>query len=336
MNSFWQYLANSYQADSRNPDPHLSPLQAGDERATYICPLPQYGLLQVKGADSKTFLQGQTSCDWRNISDTQAGRGDYCNIKGRIISSFLAAAPNSDCALLRMRSDICASSLATFKKYIVFSKAEISDASEQYVAMGISGKHAKSLLEAHLTLPESGQLATHSEEGLCVIQLDEQQQQFECWLAPDRAITLWQALSKDARAVDSAHWEQLNIQQGIAEISQPSEDLFIPQMLDHQHIGAVSFDKGCYTGQEIVARMQYRGKLKRHLYRALSTDQLVSAQSGDGVYASDFTQSVGNLVSVISSNNSSHMLVVASDDAAETGAFLQGLESPLQLEKLSP
>ncbi|MGJ8687544.1 MAG: YgfZ/GcvT domain-containing protein [Spongiibacteraceae bacterium] len=336
MNSFWQHLTNSYQAAPRNPAPHLSPQHIGDERDAYICPLPQYGLLQVAGADSKTFLQGQTSCDWRDISNTQAGRGDYCNIKGRVISSFLAITPNNEHALLRMRSDICGSSLTAFKKYIVFSKAEISDASDQYVAIGIAGKNAKNLIKTHLTLPENGKLVAHSEDGINVIQLDEQQQQFECWLAPDRAITLWQALSAEACAVDSAYWEQLNIQQGIAEVSQATEDLFIPQMLDHQHIGAVSFEKGCYTGQEIVARMQYRGKLKRHLYRAFSAEALAPAQSGDAVYASDFTQSVGNLVSVISSNEGNHMLVVASDDAATNGAYLQGQESPIKLERLTP
>ncbi|MBD2858569.1 folate-binding protein YgfZ [Spongiibacter sp. KMU-158] len=279
--------------------------------------LTQYQLLSVIGPDSSKFLQGQTTCDWREVNLQTARYGSYCNIKGRMIGSFLGFSPAEDNIQLRMRSDIIESSKTTLAKYIVFSKAKLSVNSHNLVGFGISGENCsealKSLLQEH---PEAA-LSSNTAEQITVIKLPGIEERFECWVAPEKANAIWTALTQQAEIVSSDHWELGNIQAGIGEVCAATQDLFIPQMLNHQLIGAVSFKKGCYTGQEIVARMQYRGKLKRHMYLAEKAGAL--PKPGDDVFVDENSQSIGNIVSAVNSGEGVTLLAVLTSDAVAQG-----------------
>lgn len=277
----------------------------------FISPLTHYGLLAIDGPDSKKFLQGQATCDTTTVNEQQSSGGAFCTVKGRMISSFHIASLNDHQMLLRMRRELAAETITRLSKYIVFSKAEQRNASEEYCLIGLHGPQAKSnISQAFGSLP-AAKNGSVQQQGNIAIQLDDQQLSFECWIAWANIEQLWPLLSQQLTLTGSKSWELLCIQNGWGEVSAKTVELFIPQMLNYQITGAVNFTKGCYTGQEIVARMQYKGKLKRPMYR-ISIDASGFA-AGDELFNSESGQSVGHIVNVVTLNDqSSEALAVIS------------------------
>lgn len=295
--------------------------------------LSQYQLLSVVGPDASKFLQGQTSCDWRKVDDQHASYGSHCNIKGRVMCSFLGFMPGDDNIQLRLRSDITDGSAEIFKKYIVFSKATLSQNSEQLIGLGISGSQARTnLAEALGDLPEAP-MQSRPINGGSLIQLPGSEERFECWLSPTQATALWDKLAGPDTVSDSEHWERQNIAAGIAEVCAASQDEFIPQLLNYPQIGAVSFTKGCYTGQEIVARMQYRGKQKRRL--VLAELASTAPATGSDLFQGENSQAIGQLVSAVNTEQGCELLAVMTHEAADSGqVHLQGDSNTLQINPL--
>ncbi len=301
--------------------------------ALSITPLSQYTLLSVVGPDGHKFLQGQTTCDWNKITSSQASLGSYCNIKGRVVSSFLGFVTAEEHVQLRLRSDILDSSRETLSKYIVFSKAKLHANHDQLIGLGVFGADARqALMQFSDTLPESlWQSVTRND--MTFIQADDKGQRFECWVTEPHALAIWDALSKTATVADSSKWEQDNIDAGIAEVCTATQDVFLPQMLNYQRVGAVSFTKGCYTGQEIVARMEYRGKLKRRMYRASLSG--VAPAPGADLFQGDGSQSIGNVVSAVATDTGCTLLAVLTEDAVAAGDIqLAESVSTLKIETL--
>ncbi len=313
MNEFWQHLSELYP-DSETRDGRYwsrdTQVQVDPDKLQ-LSPLSQYGFLAIEGPDCSKFLQGQTTCDWREISTEQASLGSYCNIKGRMVISFIAGMATAETAVLRLSADTVASGRDTLGKYIVFSKAKIRSASDERVAIGLSGKLARQNLAAVFDkLPTHALGQTSCDKGM-IIQLDEAGERFEYWGLCEQAIAVWQQLSPKAQVCAADYWETLNIAAGIGEVCASTQDMFIPQMLNYQVIGGVSFSKGCYTGQEVVARMQYRGKLKRRLYKASIATSDAHYPAGTELFSGDNSQSIGNLVSMVGPN----LLAVLTEEA---------------------
>lgn len=340
MNTFWEFLRTQYPESSHTAGQYWTngsnPSQAlGD---CNISALGQYGFLAIEGPDSSKFLQGQTTCDWRNIDTEHAALGSYCNIKGRMVMSFIAGMRSSEAVLLRLRADTADSACSTLAKYIVFSKAKIRNATAEFIAIGVFGKRAKDHIQQHTGIAPAGKMMQASDGQIVVVQMDDSAERFECWVPTDAAIDLWSKLNSQATAVDSSHWEAQNIAAGLGEVCANTQDSFIPQMLNYQLIGGVSFNKGCYTGQEVVARMQYRGKLKRRLYRAriANGNDAFTHLSGAELFSGEDSQSIGNLVSAVSQNGETELLAVLTEDAvasnnihfANDTAMLEILELP--------
>lgn len=267
----------------------------------FIAPLSHYGFLQVSGPDSAKFLQGQTTCDLNAIDSAHSGLGAYCTAKGKMVSSFRIASPQLDTMLLRMRRGLVAETLAVLNKYIVFSKAEQIDASDTLLALGLHGPLAAgAILSCFGQLP-AGINQSCENNGNIAIQLDDSGQSFECWIQHEQLSELWPRLSNELSLRGSADWELLTIRSGIAEVTEQTSGLFFPHMLNYQLIDAVSFTKGCYTGQEVVARMEYKGKLKRHTYRVrvdatgLKPGTPLFSKLGDTVSQ----QSIGEIINVV-------------------------------------
>lgn len=323
MNEFWQHLSDTYP-DSRINRGYwqLNEQTSNGQLSTdklQISPLSQYSFLAIEGPDSSKFLQGQTTCDWRAISTEQASLGSYCSIKGRMVISFLAGMASPESALLRLHADTADNGRDTLGKYIVFSKAKIRNAGAERVAIGINGKMARQrLMTVFDTLPSQAMAQVSSDKGI-IVQLDDAGERFEYWGLCAQAIALWQQLSSTAEVCSANYWEALNIGAGIGEVCANSQDMFIPQMLNYQVIGGVSFSKGCYTGQEVVARMQYRGKLKRRLYKAEVAGLARDYPAGTELYSGDNGQSIGNLVSMVNGDTSSTLLAVLTAEAVTDG-----------------
>ncbi|MBQ0796652.1 folate-binding protein [Zhongshania sp.] len=322
MNTFWEFLAVQYPASSISSKGYwrVTSKPSKAESDCHITALSQYGFLAVEGPDSSKFLQGQTTCDWRKIDIENASLGSYCNIKGRMVISFIAGMRDGESALLRLRSDTADTGCATLAKYIVFSKAKIRNATNEYIGLGISGKCAREQLQQYFGFAPTAMMRQATDGETTLVQLDSDGERFECWAPAASANAIWTALSENACAIDSCEWEALNIAAGIGEICADTQDMFIPQMLNHQLIGGVSFNKGCYTGQEIVARMQYRAKLKRRLYRGILNTSTNAAdyKPGTDLFSDDGTQSIGNLVSAVTRGTGVELLAVLTDEAVAT------------------
>lgn len=286
-------------------------------KSSFYTILNLHGFLSLVGPDSAKFLQGQTTCDLDKVDQNHATLGAYCTPKGRMISSFLVASPVENTIHLRMRRDICESTLAVLSKYIVFSKAEISDTSENLTAIGFYGtESAKWLQEIFGELP-SQQYAAKTLDGKTLIQLDQAGEQFELWLNAESLSSVLDSCPITEAPLDP--WIETNIAAGIGEVCAATQEEFIPQMLNMDITGAVSFSKGCYTGQEVVARMHYRGKSKRRQYAA-SFNEEQTVFEGAEVRLEKDSQAVGHVVLA----TDKAVLLVLTEEAAQQTQLLLG------------
>ncbi|RLA44991.1 MAG: folate-binding protein [Gammaproteobacteria bacterium] len=232
-----------------------------------ISDLGHLGILSAEGPDSRKFLQGQSTCDFLALSPGDALPGAICNPKGRMITSFQAQLNSEDEILLSMDRALVKTSLAALEKYAAFFKTTLQDHSNAYRQFGLAGTQVKDRLKIlfpsvpgprHSVIDKAGNLLTCVSENLFVI-----------ITKAGNAQQLWVQLSPDLQAVGLPWWQLQLIRAGLASVTATFSEQLIPQMLNLQATDAISFSKGCYTGQEVVARMQYLGKLKRRTYLVL-------------------------------------------------------------------
>ena len=299
---------------------------------TQLVDLSHQGLITVTGPDAAKFLQGQVTCDITDLE--QASRlGAHCTHKGRAISSFRAARLADEKIALRLPKSILASAQQALAKYIVFSKAELADASDDYSRIGLAGPTANALLTEHLAAPPSDvQGVCHLPNG-CIIKLSEQR--FECWIAAADGKTLWDKLQPACSISDAEAWTLLDIRDGYGEVRPETLEAFIPQLLNYQLIDGISFQKGCYSGQEVIARMHYRGKLKRQMFRVSFPSGEALPLPGTDIYTDKGTQSVGTIVIAAPAEESrAEALAVITRDAALSDSAYLDLTQTTQLKVL--
>ncbi|KAA5844125.1 folate-binding protein YgfZ [Pseudomonas chlororaphis] len=291
--------------------------------SAFFCSLSHEGVLAVRGPDASKFLQGQLTCNLNYLSDSQSSLGARCTQKGRMQSSFRILLEGDGC-LLAMATELLEPQLADLKKYAVFSKAKLSDESALWARFGLG--NADTLL-AGLGLelpPEDGAVARN--DGLIAIRVSADRT--ELWSPADQAEVLREKLAAQLPEGDLNQWLLGQIRAGIGQVMPATRELFIPQMLNLQAIGGVSFKKGCYTGQEIVARMQYLGKLKRRLYRlALNAEEL--PEPGTPLFSPTHGSAIGEVVIAARAEQNIELLAVLQAEAAEDGNLhLGALEGP--------
>jgi hypothetical protein len=231
----------------------------------FITLLPRLGVLHIEGPDAGKFLQGQLSCDLGDISAIRGGRGLHCTPKGRVVASFLllrSSEQGYDCVLPASALPLLQQALA---KYIVFSKAALTDTSDQYGLIGLHGAAAEPVIESYFGTVPTAPLQQVIHAGALCLRLDGQQPRYQLLLPQIEAATFWRSAAGLLQAADTGAWDLLNIRAGIADIEAGTSELFIPQMLNYDKLGAISFNKGCYTGQEVVARAHYKGAVKRRM-----------------------------------------------------------------------
>jgi len=229
--------------------------------------LSNLGVLALEGADSKRFLQGQSTSDTEQLNADTVLPGAICNAKGRMLTSYHAVEPETDTLLLVMHRPLVDTTIDNLGKYAAFFKTTLSNASDDYRLLGISGSDCETILKAHFdTIPTAI-------NELCITEgyllLRTSPQQFLVIVKADSAKQLWLKLALSFTPTGIAYWQLQSIRAGQACVQAETAEQFVPQMLNLQATGAVNFKKGCYTGQEIVARMQYLGKLKRRTYRII-------------------------------------------------------------------
>lgn len=241
-------------------------------KATHLVNLSHTRLLLVKGPEAGKFLQGQVTCDLRELNTPVTRIGAQCNPKGRILLSFRALQIDAETIALRMPASMLEKAKGSLGKYIVFSKAKLHD-DDDYALFGLYGEGApqtSTLLFNALPAENDGWI---EKDGNILIQLAPDR--FECWIKSADAAAFEQQLTTHTFVGNLNDWDLLNIRAGIADVYPETIELFTPQEINYQLVNGINFRKGCYIGQEIVARLHYRGKLKRHMYRfELKGDQL--------------------------------------------------------------
>lgn len=244
-----------------------------DSTATACCmPLPRYGFLAVRGAKAADFLQGQLSCDVREAAPGRVLPGAYCTPKGRVVASFLLWRRAEGEIVLRLHADLLAETAAVLRKYGVFSRVEVVALDGELACAGIIAPPA--LLDGLLTTLPATAGALVQEDGIALLCRDPERAVLEAWLPPAQLGALQQRLAARLHAGSEADWSLALVRGGAAEIRAATREHFLPHMLGYDRTGAVSFRKGCYTGQEIVARTHYKGTVKRHLRRFAGTLEL--------------------------------------------------------------
>ncbi len=269
-------------------------LQAACAGAVSV-PLVDLGLIRVSGEDAAGFLHNLMTNDIQGIDAGSARVAGFCTAKGRLLAIFLIWREGSD-YLLMLPQEILPPLLRKLSMFVLRTKVKLSDATAERALIGISvpgaalsGKPA--FIDA--ALPRLGLGAT---DGGQLIRLDDTRWLFA--LDPAAAVRRWPQITATAKAAGLAVWHWLEIAAGQPRVTAATQEAFVPQMLNMElpAVAGVSFTKGCYPGQEIVARTHYLGKVKRRTYRARLTSRAIP---GTHVYAPETgDQQCGALVSI--------------------------------------
>jgi tRNA-modifying protein YgfZ len=282
MNSNWQESLGAFGARIDNGvvtdfgDLASELVSARDE--TIISPLTHLGLIECAGDDAKIFLHNQLTSDINHLDPGSAQHSAWCTAKGRMLATFVLYRNESDYRAL-LSLDLLTAIQKRLQMYVLRSKVKITDQSGSHELIGLSGPQTELVLQSAALPVPAKVLETAAFSNGTVIRLDNKR--LVIIVSHDAASGLWKSLSSNARPVGTQVWQWLDIQAGIPLIAEATKEAFVPQMADFDKIGGVSFHKGCYPGQEVVARAQYLGKIKRHLYR-LHTSDAVTA--GTAIY----------------------------------------------------
>jgi folate-binding protein YgfZ len=293
--------------------------------SAFFCPLSHEGVLAVRGVDASKFLQGQLTCNLDYLSDAKATLGARCTQKGRMQSSFRILL-EGDGVLLAMASELIEAQLLDLKKYAVFSKSRLTDESASWVRFGLNDGDG-ALVTLGLDLPQETDAVVRAND---LIAIRVSPARAELWVRADQAEEIRARLAAQLPEGTLNDWLLGQIRAGVGQVFGQTREAFIPQMINLQAVGGVSFKKGCYTGQEIVARMQYLGKLKRRLYR-LTLEGSDVPEPGVELFSPVHASSVGNVVIAARAGANVEVLAVLQADAVEDGNIRLGAPDGLVL-----
>ncbi len=256
-----------------------------------MCDLSHHGLISVDGEDAADFLQGQLTNDIRDVNEQHSQLSAYCTHKGRMLANFRVFKRDGS-FYLRLPQSQLETTLKRINMFVLMSKVSMRDASNALVHFGVSGPEAnKQLASIISTLPAEADDMSRA-DGYTIIKCPGTLHRYEIYGELEEMKTLWNQLDVNAAPVGASCWEGLDILAGIPTIYPETSESFVPQMTNMQVINGVSFQKGCYTGQEVVARMQYLGKLKRRMFHIhIETSDKVSP--GEKLFSKTSTSGQG-------------------------------------------
>ena len=257
-----------------------------------VADLSHNALLRVTGDDAAAFLHGQFTNDVESLGAGEAQWNGWCSPKGRLLATFLLLR-RADGFVVMLPAEIAPAVAKRLAMFVLRSKVKIADASGEYARLGIAGPGAAAFVAAHWGTAPSPMRVAENEKGACVA-LDAER--FVVLVPEAAAAAFRETLPGAWKRAGADDWEWTTIQAGIPVIVAATQEAFVPQMANFELVGGVSFKKGCYPGQEIVARTQYRGILKRRMALAHVAGG-ERPQPGDSVYSRAFPdQSAGTIV----------------------------------------
>ena len=280
-----------------------------------LCLLPHLGVIRVQGTDAATFLQGQLTQDVLTMAPGESRLAAFCSAKGRMQASFQVlkraaegGTPGDSEFLLVCSRDILAATCKRLSMFVMRAKARLTDASAELLLYGLLGPAVESWPGTRLALAPS--------------------------LGVQRAIGLLAAGERapEAAQLDVNLWLWAEVRSGIGRITLPTVEAFVPQMLNYESVGGVNFKKGCYPGQEVVARSQFRGTLKR---RAYLVQGAAAMAAGDPVFGpADADQACGTVVLAAAAPGQFEAIVSMQVAAAQAGGLTLGSATDAALEVL--
>lgn len=250
-------------------------------------PLPQLGVIDVAGDDAATFLHSQLTNDIEHLDAASARLSGYCSPKGRLLGSFLAWRAGHDVRLL-VSKDVQPAVQKRLSMFVLRAKAKLTDASDALAVVGFAGDVRDALSGIFDALPDGVHVKVDGPAGTLIRVPDAAGRKRYLWIGPRAEVDARvAALAGTLPVVSPAVWDWLDIRAGEPRITQPAVEQFVPQMVNFDVIGAVNFRKGCYPGQEIVARSQYRGTIKRRTALAHVAGETDTVHAGVELFHSD-------------------------------------------------
>lgn len=336
MNPFWKKFLSqqgaSFEAEAVADFGDPAAERRAALSAGVICDLSHRALIAVEGEDAFSFLQGQLTCDMNEISSERSRLAAWCSPKGRVLALFRIFRSESG-FLLELPTLQLESTLQRLKMYVLRAKVALESVSDDFVQVGLAGGPASELLaERHGPAPERpDQVATTG--GIRIVRLRGQPPRFQFIGAPADAQALWESAAGVLTPAGFAAWSLLDVLAGVPDGVGGDEHL--PQMINLDVLEGLSFTKGCYVGQEIIARTHHLGRLKRRMYLVASAAGDPPAPGAPVVEAPGGSEA-GSIVSSAPRGESDGFaaLAVLRIDAAKGGALHLGSASGPSLELL--
>ena len=279
--------------------------------------LSHFGLIRFSDEGAQDFLHNQLTCDVDALKPGRSTYGAYCTPKGRVLASFLLWRAEQG-FFMQLPSLLREPIQKQLSKYILRSKVKAADATTEWMLAGVMGKDAAALVQRVAgQAPQAVHEVVHAPTVMAIRLPGDR---FEIAVTRDKAPAVLETLAAGAGKADAEQWQREIIRAGVPVILPPTQEEFVPQMINLDLIGGVSYDKGCYPGQEIVARMHFRGTLKQRMYLAniaageqpLPGEKLFSPAFGE--------QACGTVVNAARSPEGGHdLLAVLQISAADRG-----------------
>ncbi len=285
---------------------------------THWMTVTSLGILQISGDGARKLLQGQLTCDVATITTTQASLGALCNIKGRAMSGFYLALFNENYYLIAPRN-LMSKILQTLKKYALFFPVTLTDLSDQWTLLGLVGAAASTQLAMHSETVSLANFCSSAslkqQSGFLVnLSIHETSPRYLLCLSPQAVPPIIESIQTSAQLSDT-FWQWLDIQAGLSLLDEKTSEIFVPLELNYEKLAGISFKKGCYTGQEVIARIYYRGYLKQQLRRFIISTA-VTAHPLQAIYNSAGDES-GQVIQVITDTYQTEGLALIREDQLE-------------------
>lgn len=283
--------------------------------------IADWGVIRARGEDAAKFLHGQLTQDFSLLGLSEARLAAYCSAKGRMLASVIGFKLAHDDLVLVCHRDVLAATLKRLSMFVLRAKVKLEDATDGFELWGQVGDSAGSAVKAWQKLDAPvgvHRIGLYPSAGLsrCL------------WVAPAGHE------APVGPVLPTADWHWLDVLSGVAMISAPIVEAFVPQMLNYESVGGVNFKKGCYPGQEVVARSQFRGTLKRRAF--LVTCDAPMAVGQEVFHSSDNEQATGTVASCAASSTGVwHALVSMQTSSAEDGSLHLGSATGPQIRLLS-
>ncbi|MGB0713713.1 MAG: YgfZ/GcvT domain-containing protein [Gammaproteobacteria bacterium] len=307
-----------------NPERELRAAVGGN----VFCDLSHYGLISAVGGDKVDFLQGQLTNDVSAVSESHSLLAAYCTHKGRMLANFRLFG-GGDVIYLHLPRELLEPVLARLRMFVLMSDVTLEDANDALVRVGLVGPDAEEELKSAIgAAPENvGDVVKGADVRAIRVAGRENRPRYEIYGELDAMTRLWSKLNVNCAPVGAEAWRLWEILSGTPTVYEATSEAFVPQMANMALVGGISFNKGCYTGQEVVARMQYRGELKRRMY-LLRTDAGNGAP-GMEIYRSDKGGAVGKVADAARHPDGGQaLLAVIQISAEETDLRLGAQDGP--------